>query len=71
MVVTKTGENFLQSHADLKNLDLLSIDFPEYLWERRKAYIQAIQRENKLASCPDTRENECFTSSFDGRRTIE
>ena len=29
VVITKTGENFLLSHADLKNLDLLSEDFPE------------------------------------------
>ena len=70
VVVTKTGENFLLSHADLKNLYLLSIDFPEYLRERRKAYIQAVQRENELASSPDTVKNGCFTSPFDGKEGL-
>ena len=28
VVITKTGENFLLSNADLKNLSLLSADFP-------------------------------------------
>ena len=45
VVVTKTGENFLLSHADLKNLDLLSDNFPEYLGERRRAYVQSVQRK--------------------------
>ena len=71
MVVTKTEENFLLSHADLKNLDLLAVDFPEHLGERRRAYIQAVQRENKLVSCSDTIENGCFTSSFDGSKGIK
>ena len=31
VVITKTGENFLLSHAALKNLNLLSDNFPEYL----------------------------------------
>ena len=35
----------------LKNLNLLSADFPEYLGERRRAYIKLVQKENKLASC--------------------
>ena len=35
VVITKTGENFLLSHANLKNLNLLSSNFPEYLGERR------------------------------------
>ena len=37
VIVTKTGDNFLLSHADLKNLGLLPIDFPEYIGERRMA----------------------------------
>ena len=64
---TKTGENFLLSNANLKNLSLLSVDFPEYLGERRRAYIQAVQRENKLASGSTMVENRCFTSLWDGR----
>ena len=30
-IITKTGDNFLQSHADLKNLGILSPNFPEYI----------------------------------------
>ena len=43
MVVTKTGEKFLLSHADLKNLDLLSSHFPKYLGKRRRVYIKLVQ----------------------------
>ena len=64
---TKTGENFLLLNANLKNLSLLSVDFPEYLGERQRAYIQAVQRENKLASGSTMVENRCFTSLWDGR----
>ena len=66
MVVTKTGENFLLSNADLRNLNLLFVNFPEYLGKRRKAYIQAVQRENELASGLTTIKNGCFTYPFDG-----
>ena len=51
VVITRTGENFLLPHADLKNLDLLFKDFPEYLGERRRTYIKSVQEENKLTSC--------------------
>ena len=37
VVVTQRGENFLLSNADLKNLDLLSTEFPEYISKRYKA----------------------------------
>ena len=50
VVITRTGENFLLSHANLKTLDLLSADFPEYLGERRRAYIKLVQEENELTS---------------------
>ena len=42
VVITKTGENFLLSHADLKNLDLLSEDFPEYLGQRRRGFARSV-----------------------------
>ena len=50
VVITRTGENFLLPHADLKNLDILFTDFPEYLGERRRTYIKSVQEENKLTS---------------------
>ena len=48
VVITKTGENFLLSHADLKNLNLLSNDFPEYLGDRRRGFAQNIQEEDEI-----------------------
>ena len=42
VIVTKTGENFLLSHANLKNLGLLSTNFPEYIGQRRRAYVQSV-----------------------------
>ena len=60
VIVTKTGDNFLLSHADLKNLGLLSTDFPEYIGERRRAHIESTKREEELA---DT-EYGYFTSSM-------
>ena len=48
--MTKTGENFLLAHADLKNLDLLSDNFPEYLGDRRRGFIQKVQEEDKILS---------------------
>ena len=35
-LVTVSGENFLLSNADLKNLSLLAADFPSYLGRMRK-----------------------------------
>ena len=70
VVVTKTGKNFLLSNADLKNLDLLSTEFPQYIGKRCKAFIKAVTRENELASesteaCQQVK-NGCFTSPVDG-----
>ena len=50
VIVTKTGNNFLLSNADLKNLGILSPNFPEYIGERRREYIKSTQREEELAS---------------------
>ena len=52
VVITKTWENFLLSHSDLKNLDLLSTDFLEYLGQRRRGFVKLVQEEDELASCP-------------------
>ena len=48
VVVTKTGENFLLAHADLKNLNLLSDDFPEYLGDRRRGFARKVQEEDEI-----------------------
>ena len=40
VVVTQSGDNFLLSNADLKNLDLLSTEFLKYFGDRRKATIR-------------------------------
>ena len=50
VIVTKTGDNFLLSHAELKNLGLLSANFPEYIGEIRRAHVQSTQREEELAN---------------------
>ena len=50
VIVTKTGDNFLLSHKDLKNLGLLSANFPEYIGEIRRAHIQSTKREEELAN---------------------
>ena len=50
VVITKTGENFLLSHADLKNLNLLSNNFPEYLGERKRGLAQNIREEDEITS---------------------
>ena len=61
VIVTKTGDNFLLSHADLKNLGLLPVDFPEYIGERRMAHVQSTKREEELSSP----EYGYFTSTID------
>ena len=38
VVVTESGENFSLSCSDLKNLDLMSKNFPEYIGQRRGAH---------------------------------
>ena len=56
VVITKTGENFLLAHADLKNLDLISNDFPEYLGDRRREFTRKVQEEDEIvfrAQSPD------------------
>ena len=65
VIVTKTGDNFLLSHADLKNLGLLSTDFPEYIVERRRAHIQSTKREEELSYT----EHGYFTSTIEDDRT--
>ena len=50
VVVAKTGENFLLAHADLKNLDLLSDDYREYLGDRRRGFTQMVQEEDEIVS---------------------
>ena len=50
VVITKTGENFLLSHANLKNLKLLSNNFPEYLGERRRGVARNIREEDEITS---------------------
>ena len=50
VVVTKTGENFLLAHADLKNLDLLSSNFPEYLGDRRRDFVRKVQEEDEIVA---------------------
>merc|ERR1712082_441780 len=48
VVITKTGVNFLLSHTDLKNLNLLSVNFPEYLGERRRGLAKNIREEEEI-----------------------
>ena len=50
VVITKTGENFLLSHADLKNLNLLSDNFPEYLGDRRRGIARNIREEEEITT---------------------
>ena len=50
VVITKTRENFFLAHADLKNLDLLSDNFPEYLGQRRRGFTRTVQEEDKIVS---------------------
>ena len=50
VVITKTGENFPLSHIDLKNLNLLSNDFPEYLGDRRRGFAQNVREEDEITS---------------------
>ena len=49
VIITKTGDNFLLSNADLKNLGILSQNFPEYIGERRRVFAQSTQREEELS----------------------
>ena len=50
VVINKTGENFLLSHANIKNLNLLSSNFPEYLGERRGGVAQNIKEEDEITA---------------------
>ena len=52
VVITKTGRNFLLAHANLKNLDLLSNNFPEYLGQRIRGFTSSVQEEDKIVSRP-------------------
>ena len=49
VIVTKTGNNFLLSNADLKNLGILSPNFPEYIGQIRRDYIKSSQKEEELS----------------------
>ena len=49
VIITKTGNNFLLSNADLKNLGILSPNFPECIGERRRAFVKSTQREEQLS----------------------
>ena len=42
VVVTESGDNFLLSCSDLKNLDLMSKNFLEYTGQRRGAHASAV-----------------------------
>ena len=48
LVVTKSSDNFLISNADLKNLELLSKKFPEYIGQRHHAYMDSISKDGKI-----------------------
>ena len=48
--MTQTGENFLLSHADLKNLNLLSDNFPKYLGDRRRGVARNIKEEEEITT---------------------
>ena len=50
VIITKTGNHFLLSNADLKNLGILSPNFPEYIKERRRAFVKSTQREEELSN---------------------
>ena len=50
VIITKTGDNFLLSNADLKNLGILSPNFPEYIGEIRRAHVKSTQREEELSN---------------------
>ena len=43
VVVTESGDNFLLSCSDLKNLDLMSKSFPEYMGKVREPMLQLPQ----------------------------
>ena len=71
VVITKTGENFLLSHANLKNLNLLSEDFPEYLGQRRRGFARSVQEEDELVSRPDNHGSHHPTLSLDKVNSVE
>ena len=48
MVVTESGDNFLLSCSDLKNLDLMSKNFPEYTRQRRGAHASAVSAVGEI-----------------------
>ena len=71
VVITKTGENFLLSHADLKNLNLLSEDFLEYLGQRRRGFARSVQEEDELVSRPDNLESHHSALNPDEVNSVE
>ena len=48
VVITESGDNFLLSCSDLKNLDLMSRNFPEYTGQRRGAHASAISDVDEI-----------------------
>ena len=50
VIITKTGNNFLLSNVDLKNLGILSPNFPEYIGEIWRAFVKSTQREEELSN---------------------
>ena len=65
VVVTESGDNFLLSCSDLKNLDLMSKDFLEYIGQRRGAhasYVLAVSEIiNEATNDPVETEDGCCT----------
>ena len=48
LVVMVSGENFLLSNGDLKNLSILAADFPSYLGRMRKQVLDSAPISHKM-----------------------
>ena len=70
VVVTESGDNFLLSCSDLKNLDLMSKDFPEYIGQRRGAHASSVSAVgeiiNEATFDPEVTEEGCCTFPNNG-----
>ena len=70
VVVTESGDNFLLSCSDLKNLDLMTNDFLEYIGQRRGAHASSISHVGEIIDKetrgPEVTEEGCYTSPNNG-----
>ena len=63
------------SNGDLKNLNLLSREFPEYIGDRRKANTSSVSKENELVTeatnAYESKEAGFFTSPKVGEDSLD